>query len=59
MHEVGDSKPVLWDNTEGWGREGGGRRAWDGGGVCAPVADPCQCVPGPPQCWKVTVLQLK
>ena len=46
MHEAGDSKPVLWDNTEGWGGEGGGRGVWDGGGVCAPVADPCQCVPG-------------
>ena len=24
MHEVGHSKPVLWDNPEGWGREGSG-----------------------------------
>ena len=46
MHEAGHSKPLLWDNTEGWGGEGGGRGVWDGGGVCAPVADPCQCVPG-------------
>ena len=23
--EVGHSKPVLWDNPEGWGGEGGGR----------------------------------
>ena len=23
MHEVGHSKPVLWDNPEGWGGEGG------------------------------------
>ena len=26
MHESGHSKPVLWDNPEGWvGREVGGR----------------------------------
>ena len=24
MHEVGHPKPVLWDNPEGWGGEGGG-----------------------------------
>ena len=24
MHEMGHSKPVLWDNPEGWGEEGGG-----------------------------------
>ena len=31
MHEAGPSKPVLWDNPEGWGAEGGGRRCQDGG----------------------------
>ena len=25
MCEAGHSKPVLWDNPEGWGGEGGGR----------------------------------
>ena len=25
MHEAGHSKPVLWDNPEGWGGEGGGK----------------------------------
>ena len=25
MYEAGHSKPVLWDNPEGWGVEGGGR----------------------------------
>ena len=25
MHEAGHPKPVLWDNREGWGGEGGGR----------------------------------
>ena len=26
MHEAGHSKPVLWDNPEGWGGEEGGSR---------------------------------
>ena len=30
MHEPGHSKPVLWDNPEGWNGEGGGRGVWDG-----------------------------
>ena len=25
MHEAGHSKPVLWNNPEGWGGEGGGK----------------------------------
>ena len=25
MHEAGYPKPVLWDNLERWGEEGGGR----------------------------------
>ena len=31
MHEVGHSKPVFWDNSEGWGWEEGGSGGWDGG----------------------------
>ena len=31
MHEAGHSKPVLWDNPEEWGGEGGGRRVQDMG----------------------------
>ena len=27
----GYSKVMLWDNTEGWGRERYGRGVWDGG----------------------------
>jgi len=38
MHEAGHSKPLLWDNTEGWGGEGGGRGVQDGG-IRAPVDD--------------------
>ena len=25
MHEAGHSKPVLWNNSEGWGGERGGK----------------------------------
>ena len=31
MHEAGHSKPVLWDNPEGWDGEGVGRAFQDGG----------------------------
>ena len=31
MHEAGPSKPVLWDNPEGWGVEGSGSGGQDGG----------------------------
>ena len=46
MHEAGHSEPVLWDNPEGWGGEGGGRRVQDGEGrgICAPMADSGQCM---------------
>ena len=40
MHETGHSKPVHWDNPEGWDREGGGKGLrW--GDTCTPVADSC------------------
>ena len=41
MHEAGHSKPVLWDNPEGWGSEGGGWGVQDGRGACIPMADSC------------------
>ena len=31
MHETGHSKPVHWDNSEGWDGEGVGREVQDGG----------------------------
>ena len=34
MHETGHSKLVLRDNPEGWGGEGDGREAQDGGHMC-------------------------
>ena len=30
IHEAGHSKPVLWDNPEGWGGEGEGTGVQDG-----------------------------
>ena len=30
VQEAAPSKLVLWDNPEGWGGEGGGRRFQDG-----------------------------
>ena len=31
VHETGHSKPVHWDNLEGWDGEGGGKGVQDGG----------------------------
>ena len=44
MHEAGHSKPMLWDNSEGWSKEGSG-----GGGsgwldTCVPMADSYRCM---------------
>ena len=45
MNEAGHSKLVVWDNSEGWGGEGVGRKAQDGGThPVSPVADSCQCM---------------
>ena len=40
MHEAGHPKPVLWDNPEGWGGEGGGR-GFSMGDIVASMADSC------------------
>jgi len=32
MHEAGHSKPLQWDNPEGWDGDGGERGVQDGGG---------------------------
>ena len=37
------SKPVHWDNPEGWDGEGGGR-GFSTRDTCTPVADSCQCI---------------
>ena len=45
MHEAGHSKLVPWDNSEGWGGEGGGRGFRMGGHMyTTPMADSCQCM---------------
>ena len=40
----GHSKPVHWDNPEGFDGEGGWRGVWDSGDTCTPMADSCQCM---------------
>ena len=44
MHGAGHSKLVLWGNAEGWGGEGDGREIQEGGDICTPMADSCQCM---------------
>ena len=39
MHETGHSKPVRWDNPEGWDGEGGGSGVRDGEGGGSGVQD--------------------
>ena len=46
MHETGHSKPVYWDNPEGWDREGSGR-GFRMGDTCTPMTDSCQCMAKP------------
>ena len=43
MHEAGHPKPVLWDNPEGWGGEGGGG-GFRMGNTCTPMVDSCRCI---------------
>ena len=58
MHETGCSGLVHWDDPEGWmGRELG--REFRLGNTFTPMADSCQCMAKPPQCYKVISLKLK
>ena len=41
MHEAGHSKPVLWDNPEGCGGEGGGKGLQDGGHMYTVAGSHC------------------
>ena len=52
MHDTGCSGRVHWDDPEdGMGREvGGGFRM---GNTCTPMADLCQCMAKPIQCFKL------
>ena len=39
IFEAGHPEPVLCNNLEGWGGEGGGRGAQDGGDTCTPTVN--------------------
>ena len=41
MHETGHSKPVHWDDPEGWDGKGG-QRGFGMGDTRTPMADSCQ-----------------
>ena len=43
MHETGYSKPVNWDNPEGWD-EGETGEGFELGDTCTHMADSCQCM---------------
>ena len=57
MHGAGNSKPVFWDNLEGWDGEGCGRGVQDGGCMCLSLIyfNVCQKTS---QYYKVIILQL-
>ena len=57
MHEAGNSKPVLWEISERWGGEGGGRCAQDGRTHVHPWLIHADVWLKPPQCC--IILQLK
>jgi len=59
MHEAGHSKPVLWDNPEGWVGEGGWRALQDGGNTCTPWLIHVNVWQKPPQYCKAIRLKLK
>ena len=59
MHEAGHPKPVLWENPERWGGEGGERGIQDRGDTCAPMADSYRCMAKTITILKVIILQLK
>ena len=59
MHEAGHSKPVLWDNPEGWSGEGGGRGVQDEGTHVHPWLIHVDVWQKPPHLYKVISLQLK
>ena len=59
MHEAGHSKPVLWDNLEGWGGEESGRGVQDGATQVHPWLIHVYVWQKPPHYCKVISLQLK
>ena len=59
MHEAGHSKPVLWDNPEGWGGDGVGRGFQDEGAHVHLWLIHVDVWQNPLQYCKVISLQLK
>ena len=59
MRETGHSKPVFWDNTEGWDGEGAGRWFRDKGTCVHPWLIHVNVWQKPPQYCKIISLQLK
>ena len=59
MHEAGHPKPVLWDNPEGYGWEGGGREGSGCGGHISLWLIDVDAWQKQPQYCKVIILQLK
>ena len=48
MNETGHSKPVNWDNPEGWDGERGGREDWEWGTHVHPWLIPINVWQTPP-----------
>ena len=44
MYEAGHPRLMLWDNSEGWGGEGGGRGFGIGGHMCTSFECPASCI---------------
>ena len=59
MHETGHSKPVYWDDPEGWDGGVGGREVWDRGPHVHPWLIHVNVWQKPQQYCKVISLQLK
>ena len=56
MHEAGHSKPVPWDNPEGWDGEGGGRGVQNGETLVHPWLIHVGIWQKPPQYCKAIIL---
>ena len=59
IHETALSKPVHWDNPEGWDGEGGGRGFWGWETHVHPWLIHVYIWQKPPQCCEEISLQLK